>query len=42
MGANTGLQCVQPVVTDTHFNRDTHMRIILGRDSKPQQDRPDA
>ncbi|XP_060808852.1 ankyrin repeat domain-containing protein 50 isoform X2 [Amyelois transitella] len=31
----------QPVLTDTHFNRDTHMRIILGRDSK-QQDRNDS
>ncbi|XP_061728069.1 ankyrin repeat domain-containing protein 50 isoform X1 [Cydia pomonella] len=29
----------QPVLTDTHFNRDTHMRIILGRDTKPQQER---
>ncbi|KAJ0182869.1 hypothetical protein K1T71_000845 [Dendrolimus kikuchii] len=36
------VQPVQPVLTDTHFNRDTHMRIILGRDSKPQQERPDA
>ncbi|KAF9408732.1 hypothetical protein HW555_011678 [Spodoptera exigua] len=33
------LTSVQPVLTDTHFNRDTHMRIILGRDSKPPQDR---
>ncbi|XP_052748946.1 ankyrin repeat domain-containing protein 50 isoform X2 [Galleria mellonella] len=31
----------QPILTDTHFNRDTHMRIILGRDSKPQ-DRSDS
>ncbi|XP_063545406.1 ankyrin repeat domain-containing protein 50 [Cydia strobilella] len=29
----------QPVLTDTHFNRDTHMRIILGRDTKTQQER---
>ncbi|XP_063372338.1 ankyrin repeat domain-containing protein 50 [Cydia amplana] len=29
----------QPVSTDTHFNRDTHMRIILGRDTKPPQER---
>ncbi|XP_047513171.1 ankyrin repeat domain-containing protein 50 [Pieris napi] len=27
----------QPLVTDTHFNRDTHMRIILGRESKPDR-----
>ncbi|KAL0809230.1 hypothetical protein ABMA28_011449 [Loxostege sticticalis] len=33
------LTSVQPILTDTHFNRDTHMRIILGRDSKPQHDR---
>ncbi|CAK1592916.1 unnamed protein product [Parnassius mnemosyne] len=35
------LTSVQPVLTDTHFNRDTHMRIILGRDSKPSNDRSD-
>ncbi|XP_068622385.1 ankyrin repeat domain-containing protein 50 [Battus philenor] len=35
------LTAVQPVLTDTHFNRDTHMRIILGRDSKPSNDRSD-
>ncbi|CAG9794413.1 unnamed protein product [Diatraea saccharalis] len=29
------LTSMQPILTDTHFNRDTHMRIILGRDSKP-------
>uniref|UniRef100_A0A2A4JPK8 Uncharacterized protein n=1 Tax=Heliothis virescens TaxID=7102 RepID=A0A2A4JPK8_HELVI len=33
---------LQPVLTDTHFNRDTHMRIILGRDSKPPQDRSES
>ncbi|CAK1546423.1 unnamed protein product [Leptosia nina] len=27
----------QPLVTDTHFNRDTHMRIILGRESKQHE-----
>ncbi|XP_026331683.1 ankyrin repeat domain-containing protein 50-like, partial [Hyposmocoma kahamanoa] len=26
-----------PAATDTHFNRDTHMRIILGRDTKPPE-----
>ncbi|CAH0699569.1 unnamed protein product [Spodoptera exigua] len=36
------LTSVQPVLTDTHFNRDTHMRIILGRDSKPPQDRSES
>ncbi|KAJ8706276.1 hypothetical protein PYW08_010902 [Mythimna loreyi] len=36
------LTAVQPLQTDTHFNRDTHMRIILGRDSKPQQDRSES
>ncbi|XP_075988656.1 uncharacterized protein LOC142984759 isoform X2 [Anticarsia gemmatalis] len=36
------LTAVQPVLTDTHFNRDTHMRIILGRDSKPPQERNDS
>ncbi|KAM3955505.1 LOW QUALITY PROTEIN: uncharacterized protein ACR2FA_010574 [Aphomia sociella] len=27
----------QPILADNHFNRDTHMRIILGRDSKPTE-----
>ncbi|XP_013143376.1 PREDICTED: ankyrin repeat domain-containing protein 50 isoform X1 [Papilio polytes] len=36
------LSGVQPVVTDTHFNRDTHMRIILGRDTKQPSDRHDS
>ncbi|CAH2056153.1 unnamed protein product, partial [Iphiclides podalirius] len=36
------LSSVQPALTDTHFNRDTHMRIILGRDSKPSNDRSDS
>ncbi|XP_049883637.1 ankyrin repeat domain-containing protein 50 isoform X2 [Pectinophora gossypiella] len=38
------LSSVQPLLTetDTHFNRDTHMRIILGRDSKPPQERSDS
>ncbi|RVE45601.1 hypothetical protein evm_009714 [Chilo suppressalis] len=35
------LTSIQPILTDTHFNRDTHMRIILGRDSKPA-DRNDS
>ncbi|CAG4986288.1 unnamed protein product [Colias eurytheme] len=35
------LPCQQPLVADTHFNRDTHMRIILGRDSK-QHERADS
>ncbi|KOB74718.1 putative ankyrin [Operophtera brumata] len=31
----------QPAQADTHFTRDTHMRIILGRD-KPHQDRTES
>ncbi|KAG7295536.1 hypothetical protein JYU34_021757 [Plutella xylostella] len=31
-----------PAVTDQHFNRDTHMRIILGRDSKPPPDKSEG
>ncbi|CAH0713010.1 unnamed protein product, partial [Brenthis ino] len=33
---------VQPLVTDTHFNRDTHMRIILGRGNKSANERHDS
>ncbi|XP_064076065.1 ankyrin repeat domain-containing protein 50 [Vanessa tameamea] len=34
---------VQPTVSDTHFNRDTHMRIILGRGrDKPATERQDS
>ncbi|CAH2101957.1 unnamed protein product [Euphydryas editha] len=34
---------VQPAVSDTHFNRDTHMRIILGRGrDKPATERQDS
>ncbi|XP_053621795.1 ankyrin repeat domain-containing protein 50-like isoform X2 [Plodia interpunctella] len=35
------LTAVQSIQQDTHFNRDTHMRIILGRECKPQ-DRNDS
>nr|XP_037875505.1 LOW QUALITY PROTEIN: ankyrin repeat domain-containing protein 50 [Bombyx mori] len=36
------LSTVQPGLADPHFNRDTHMRIILGRDSKPAHDKNDS
>ncbi|KAI8433351.1 hypothetical protein MSG28_015396 [Choristoneura fumiferana] len=35
------LSSVQPMA-DTHFNRDTHMRIILGRETRAEQERHES